>query len=59
MVGCCVSVGELIVVQQPLQSRQQTGQLLKADIPLFLVIEGEEVNQSTCASAGLQAFTKY
>eukprot|EP00957_Ditylum_brightwellii_P127800 9746817-Ditylum_brightwellii.AAC.1 len=58
-VGCCVSVGELIVVQQVSRFRQQTGQFLKADIQFFLVLEGGEVNQSTGISAGPQAFTKY
>eukprot|EP00957_Ditylum_brightwellii_P019443 1466938-Ditylum_brightwellii.AAC.1 len=58
MVGCCVSVGELIAVQQLLRFRQQTGQFLKADVLIFLVIEGGEVNQSTGASKGPQAFTK-
>eukprot|EP00957_Ditylum_brightwellii_P156883 11940410-Ditylum_brightwellii.AAC.1 len=59
MVGCCFSAGESIAVQQLLQFRQQTGQFLKADILLFLVLEGGEVNQSTSASTGPQAFTKY
>eukprot|EP00957_Ditylum_brightwellii_P086385 6573033-Ditylum_brightwellii.AAC.1 len=59
MVGCCVSVGESIAVQHPLQFRQQTGQFLKADVLFFLVLKGREVNQSTGTSAGPQAFTKY
>eukprot|EP00957_Ditylum_brightwellii_P207267 15352205-Ditylum_brightwellii.AAC.1 len=59
MVGCCASDGELIAVQRLLQFRQQTGQFLKADVLLFLVLEGGEVNQSTGTSAGPQAFTKY
>eukprot|EP00957_Ditylum_brightwellii_P035700 2707102-Ditylum_brightwellii.AAC.1 len=58
-VGCCVSVGESIAVQQPSRFRQQTGQFLKADVLFFLVLEGVEVNQSTCASEGPQAFVKY
>eukprot|EP00957_Ditylum_brightwellii_P184927 14084278-Ditylum_brightwellii.AAC.1 len=59
MVGCYVSVGELIAVQQPLRFRQQKGQFLKADALLFLVLEGGEVNQSTCVSTGPQAFIKH
>eukprot|EP00957_Ditylum_brightwellii_P086258 6564060-Ditylum_brightwellii.AAC.1 len=35
------------------------GQFLKADVLCFLVLEGEEVIQSTGISAGPQAFTKY
>eukprot|EP00957_Ditylum_brightwellii_P197347 15035391-Ditylum_brightwellii.AAC.1 len=59
MVGCCVSVGESIAVQQPPQFRQQIGQFLKANILFFLVLEGGEVNQSIGTSVGPQAFTKY
>eukprot|EP00957_Ditylum_brightwellii_P008976 678953-Ditylum_brightwellii.AAC.1 len=59
MVGCCVSVGKSIAVQQLSKLRHQTGQFLKADFLFFLVLEGGKVNQSTVISVGPLAFTKH